>query len=157
MCLFKSAPWGSFRGGLKHLEMQKKRYVLKFPTQSGDKPLSYQLVKEFDIRINILRAEVWPGKTGSLVLEMEGTGTNLKKGIAWLEENQVSCEPLNKKITWDHKRCISCGNCSAVCFAGALEMHPETWELQFDSEKCIVCELCVPACPLNLFEIDFRE
>ena len=137
--------------------MQKKRYVLKFPPQSGDQPFSYHLVKDFDIRINILRAEVWPGKTGSLVLELEGTTTNLKNGIAYLEENQVSCEPLNKKITWDHVRCISCGNCTAVCFAGALQLDSVNWELQFDPEKCIVCELCVPACPLNLFEIDFRE
>lgn len=137
--------------------MQKKRYVLKFPPQSGDQPFSYHLVKDFDIRINILRAEVWPGKTGSLVLELEGTTTNLKNGIAYLKANQVSCEPLNKKITWDHARCISCGNCTAVCFAGALQMDPVNWELLFDSEKCIVCELCVPACPLNLFKIDFRE
>ncbi len=136
--------------------MKKKRYILKFPTQSGDKPLSYHLVKDYDIRINILRAEVRPGKTGSLVLEMEGTAENLKKGIAWLEENQVSCEPLNKKIQWDHSRCINCGNCTAVCFSGALTMD-KNWELDFNPDKCIVCELCVPACPLNLFEIDFRE
>jgi Formate hydrogenlyase subunit 6/NADH:ubiquinone oxidoreductase 23 kD subunit (chain I) len=139
------------------MKMQKNRYVLKFPPQSGDQPFSYHLVKDFDIRINILRAEVWPGKTGSLVLELEGTSDNLKQGIAYLKENNVSCEPLNKKITWDHVRCISCGNCTAVCFAGALQMDPEKWELQFDPEKCIVCELCVPACPLNLFKIDFRE
>jgi len=44
------------------MKMQKKRYVLKFPPQSGDQPFSYHLVKDFDIRINILRAEVWPGK-----------------------------------------------------------------------------------------------
>jgi len=139
------------------MKMQKKRYVLKFPPQSGDQPFSYHLVKDFDIRINILRAEVWPGKTGSLVLELEGTTSNLKNGIAYLQENQVSCEPLNKKITWDNVRCISCGNCTAVCFAGALLLDPVNWELQFDPEKCIVCELCVPACPLNLFRIDFRE
>jgi len=139
------------------MTLQKKRYVLKFPPQSGDKPLSYHLVRDFDIRINILKAEVRPGKTGSLVLELEGTAENLKNGIAYLEENQVSCEPLNKKISWNQARCIHCGNCTAVCFAGALEMDHQKWELQFDSEKCIVCELCVPACPLNLFHIDFRE
>lgn len=139
------------------MTLQKKRYVLKFPPQSGDKPLSYHLVRDFDIRINILKAEVRPGKTGSLVLELEGTAANLKNGIAYLEENQVSCDPLNKKISWNQARCIHCGNCTAVCFAGALEMDHQKWELQFDSEKCIVCELCVPACPLNLFHIDFRE
>jgi ferredoxin len=136
--------------------MKKKRYILKFPPQSGDKPLSYHLVKDYDIRINILKAEVRPGKTGSLVLELEGTAENLKNGIAWLEENQVSCEPLNKKIHWNQKKCIHCGNCTAVCFSGALTMD-NNWELDFDPDKCIVCELCVPACPLNLFEIDFRE
>ena len=33
----------------------KGKYVLKFPQQSGDKPLSYVLVKEYDISINILK------------------------------------------------------------------------------------------------------
>lgn len=136
--------------------MRKKRYILKFPAQSGDKPLSYHLVKDYDIRINILKAEVWPGKTGSLLLELEGTAENLKKGIAWLEANQVACEPIDKKIRLNHQQCINCGNCTAVCFSGALTMD-SNWELTFNPEKCIVCELCVPACPLNLFEIDFRE
>lgn len=138
------------------MTLKKKRYILKFPSQSGDKPLSYHLVKEYDIRINILKAEVRPGKTGSLVLELEGTKENLKKGIQYLENNQVSCEPLKKKIQWKNERCINCGNCTAVCFAGALSMNPTTWGLEFDPDKCIVCELCVPACPLNLFTIDFR-
>ncbi|MHA7110956.1 NIL domain-containing protein [Sunxiuqinia elliptica] len=135
--------------------MKKKRYLLKFPPQSGDKALSYHLVKDYDIRINILKAEVRPGKTGSLVLELAGTSDNLKKGISWLKDNQVSCEPLDKQIQWNQSRCIHCGNCTAVCFSGALTMD-QNWELNFNSDKCIVCELCVPACPLNLFEIDFR-
>ena len=29
------------------MKMQKKRYVLKFPPQSGDQPFSYHLVKDF--------------------------------------------------------------------------------------------------------------
>lgn len=139
------------------MTMKKKRYILKFPPQSGDLPLSYHLVKEYDIRINILKAEVRPGKTGSLVLELEGTKENLKQGIQYLKDNHVECEPLNKKIHWNNERCINCGNCTAVCFAGALVMDSKKWELEFDPDKCIVCELCVPACPLNLFTIDFRE
>ena len=135
----------------------KGRYLLKFPAQMGDKPLTYHLVKDYDIRINILRAEVWPGKSGSLLLELEGTRENLQQGITYLESNQVSCEPLNKQIRWAQERCIHCGNCTAVCFAGALKMNHASWELQFDPEKCIVCELCVTACPLNLFDIDFRD
>jgi ferredoxin len=139
------------------MKIVKRRYVLKFPPQSGDKPLSYVLVKDYDISINILKAEVIPGKRGNLLLELIGRKSNIEKGIAYLEENNVKCSPLDKKIRFHQDKCINCGNCTAVCFAGALTMHPETWELQFNKKECIVCELCVKACPLNLFEIDFHD
>lgn len=139
------------------MKMVKRRYVLKFPPQSGDKPLSYVLVKDYDISINILKAEVIPGKRGNLLLELEGKKSNIEKGIAYLESHDVECAPLDKKITLEIDKCINCGNCTAVCFAGALTMHPETWELQFNKKECIVCELCVKACPMHLFKIDFHN
>lgn len=135
--------------------MIKKRFVLNFPTESGDKPLSYHLVKDYDIRINILKAEVYPGKRGSLLLELQGKESNIEKGIAYLEKHHVSCEPLDKKINLQEDKCIHCGNCTAVCFAGALTMD-KNWKLNFDKSKCVVCELCVTACPLKLFKIDFN-
>ena len=135
--------------------MIKKRFVLSFPPESGDKPLSYHLVKEYDIRINILKAEVYPGKRGSLLLELHGKASNIEKGIDYLQSHHVSCEPLDKCISHQEEKCIHCGNCTAVCFAGALTMD-ENWQLQFDKSKCVVCELCVTACPLKLFKIDFN-
>lgn len=136
--------------------MIKKRYILNFPPESGDKPLSYHLVKDYDIRINILKAEVFPGKMGSLLLELQGKKENLEKGVEYLKLQHVVCEPLDKRIRFNDQKCIDCGNCTAVCFAGALTMNPKSWKLDFDKEKCVVCELCITACPLKLFEIDFR-
>lgn len=136
--------------------MIKKRYILNFPPESSDKPLSYHLVRDFDIRINILKAEVYPGKRGSLLLELKGKKRNIEKGIEYLSEHQIICEPLDKRIRFEEEKCIHCGNCTAVCFAGALIMNKETWKLEFDKNKCVVCELCIPACPIHLFEIDFR-
>ncbi len=136
--------------------MIKKRFVLNFPPDSGDKPLSYHLVKDYDIRINILKAEVYPGKRGSLLLELQGTAVNLEKGISYLIEHNVECEPLEKRIRFQEEKCIHCGNCVAVCFAGALTMDSVNWELHFDKSQCVVCELCVPACPLHLFDINFQ-
>ena len=134
-----------------------RRYVMKFPPQSADKALSYRLIKDYDIKINILKAEVRPGKTGSLLLELESFPGNIKKGIEYLEANNVVCELLGKKIKFNEKKCINCGNCIGVCFTGALTMDRENWELHFEPEKCVVCELCVPACPMNLFKINFHE
>jgi ferredoxin len=136
--------------------MIKKRYILNFPPESGDKPLSYHLVKDYDIRINILKAEVFPGKMGSLLLELQGKKENIEKGVEYLTAHNVVCEPLEKRIRFNDQKCIDCGNCTAVCFAGALTMNPKSWKLDFDKEKCVVCELCITACPLKLFEIDFR-
>ncbi len=136
--------------------MIKKRYILNFPPESGDKPLSYHLVRDYDIRINILKAEVYPGKRGSLLLELQGKKENIDKGVQYLINHQVVCEALDKRIHFQEKRCIDCGNCTAVCFAGALTMNRKSWKLDFNKSKCVVCELCIPACPLHLFEIDFK-
>lgn len=135
--------------------MIKKRYVLNFPPESGDKPLSYNLVKDYDIRINILKAEVYPGKRGSLLLELQGKKENIQKGVEYLTSQDIICEPLDKRIHFLEEKCIDCGNCTAVCFAGALTVDKTTWKLDFDKEKCVVCELCIKACPLKLFHIDF--
>ena len=78
--------------------MIKKRFILNFPPDSGDKPLSYHLVKDYDIRINILKAEVFPGKRGSLLLEMQGTPPNIEAGVAYLTHHNVEVEPLEKRI-----------------------------------------------------------
>src|ERR1035437_8168729 len=97
-----------------------RRYVMKFPPESADKALSYRLIKEYDIKFNILKAEVRPGRTGSLLLELEALPGNIKKGIEYLEANNVSCELLGKKIKFNAEKCINCGNCIGVCFTGAL-------------------------------------
>jgi ferredoxin len=134
-----------------------RRYVLKFPPQSADKALSYRLIKDYDIKINILKAEVRPGKSGSLLLELDSFPSNIKKGIEYLEANNVVCERLGKEIQFKEKKCINCGNCIGVCFTGALTMDRVNWEIHFEPEKCVVCELCVPACPMNLFQINFHD
>jgi len=136
--------------------MIKKRYILNFPPDSGDKAFTYHLVKDYDIRINILKAEVFPGKRGSLLLELQGRKENIDKGVEYIKSNKIVCESLDKRIHFEESRCIDCGNCTAVCFAGALTMNRESWKLEFDKSKCVVCELCIPACPLKLFKIDFQ-
>jgi len=136
--------------------MIKKRSILNFPPDSGDKPFSYHLVKDYDIRINILKAEVYPGKRGSLLLELQGKKENIEQGVEYLKRQNIICESLEKRIHFQEEKCIDCGNCTAVCFAGALTMNRKTWKLEFDKSQCVVCELCIPACPLHLFEIDFK-
>jgi len=134
--------------------MKSKRFVLTFPPDATGEPITYNLIKKFDIMVNIVRADVSPGKIGHLVMEMTAPAKVLREGMEYIRQQKVECEPIDKKITCREDLCIHCGACSAVCFAGALTMGRHTAELSFEPEKCVVCELCLTACPLKLFSID---
>ncbi len=134
-----------------------KKLVLSFPVDATDRSLTYDLVKRYDIRINILKAEIEAGKSGKLLVELEAEEEQLEKGITYLEENSVTVSPLASKISYDKSRCINCGNCASACFSHALTIGAPGWELQFNPEKCIVCKLCLKSCPLKLFRIEFAE
>ncbi|NSW94582.1 MAG: 4Fe-4S binding protein [Bacteroidales bacterium] len=134
--------------------MKSRRFVLTFSPEATGEPITYNLIKKFDIMVNIIRADVSPGKIGHLVMEMTAPAKVLKEGMEYIRQNNVECEPIDRKISYLKEKCIHCGACSAVCFAGALTMNPSTAELSFDPEKCVICELCLKSCPLSLFTID---
>jgi len=134
--------------------MIHKRFVLTFPPAEIEEPITYNLIKKFDIMVNIVRADISPGKIGHLVMEMTAPAKVLKEGMAYIKQQNVDCELIEKKISYREDLCIHCGACTSVCFAGALTLKRETAELSFNPEKCVVCELCLKSCPLNLFSID---
>lgn len=134
-----------------------KKVVLSFPVDATDRSLMYDLVKRYDIRINILKAEIEAGKSGKLLVELEAGDAPLEQGIAFLTDSGVTVSPLSSKISYDESRCMHCGNCASACFSHALTIGAPDWKLQFNPEKCIVCKLCLKSCPLKLFRIEFSE
>ncbi len=138
--------------------MSKKsrmRLVLRFPAETVNEPITYNLIREFDVVINILNADITHGKEGNLLIEMDGEETSIHEALVYLESKHVEVSPVVKTILFDESSCIDCGACASVCFPGALSMHPVTRKLQFAPEKCVACELCIRACPLQLFELNF--
>ncbi len=134
--------------------MKSRRFVLTFPPETTGEPITYNLIRKFDIMVNIVKADVTPGHIGHLVMEMTAPPKILNEGLEYIREHNVECVSIDRRITYRKDMCIHCGACSAVCFAGALTMVRKTAELTFDPEKCVVCELCLTACPLKLFSID---
>ena len=129
--------------------------VLRFPADSVNEPITYTLIKEYDVLINILNADITHGKEGNLLIEMVGDKGNVDKAVNYLGIKKVEISPVVKTILFTESACIHCGACSSVCFPGALEMDSDSRELQFLPEKCVACELCIKACPLQLFELNF--
>jgi ferredoxin len=132
-----------------------RRYVLTFPPEIVDEPVTYTLIKNYDLKINILKAEINPGKEGNLLIEFESEKENLNRGLKYLQGKNITCLPIAAKIMFNQTHCIHCGGCTAVCFSEALIMDKISWELIFDPEKCVACGLCIKACPLGLFQLDF--
>lgn len=134
-----------------------RKVILSFPVDATDRSLTYDLVKQFDIRINILKAEIQAGKSGSLLVELEAEEELLAKGIAYLTDNGVTVSPVSSKVSYNADLCINCGNCVSACFSHALTIGAPDWKLHFNPEKCIACKLCLKSCPLKLFQIEFAE
>jgi L-aspartate semialdehyde sulfurtransferase ferredoxin len=133
--------------------MAKKRLVLNLPANLIDQPLTYQLIKKYDLMVNILRARVTPNEEGRLTIEISGKKSNLEEGLRFIRELGVSFQPLAQEVRWREERCIACTACTSVCPTGALNVTRPEMHVAFTADKCIACELCLPVCPYRAMEI----
>ena len=135
--------------------MATKRLDLTFPPRVVTKPITYHLVKDYDLEPNILRAEINPRQQGHMLVEVRGTKENIDAGLAFLEEEQVVVKAAASDIILDEDACVVCGACTAVCRPQSLSLEEGTLELLFDKDLCVYCEACVPACPRRAITVEF--
>ena len=114
------------------------------------------MIKKYDLEVNILKAEVKPGRIGHILIEFNSDNENLiNESLNFLKEEKIKLTPISNYIQFKSEDCVHCGACTAVCLNNALEINKETQKLEFFPEKCIVCKLCMEACPLKLFSVNF--
>ncbi len=135
--------------------MAVKRLTLNFPLHLIDQPITYRLIRDFDLMVNILRARVTPMEEGRLVVEITGKKKNLEAGLSFLKETGLEVQPLAQDIRWHKERCIECTACISVCPTGALSLTRPEMHVAFVDDKCIACELCIATCPYKAMEIVF--
>ncbi|MEW6386338.1 MAG: NIL domain-containing protein [Thermodesulfobacteriota bacterium] len=136
--------------------MATKKMVLNFPPNLIDQPITYWLIREHDLKVNILRARITPREWGSMVVELNGDPGRLEGGLSFLREQGVGVEPLAEEVRWREERCIHCTACLAPCPTRALNVDRATMTMSFDRDKCIACELCLRVCPYRAVEIHFE-
>jgi L-aspartate semialdehyde sulfurtransferase ferredoxin len=135
----------------------REKYILEYSSATANDPVIYTLVRRYDIKVNILRAEISPGQEGNMLVELDGDEKSLAECRDYLASIKVRLEPLSSSLTLREEACVSCGSCTGVCFSGCLTMGEPDWRLKVDREKCIACGLCVPACPFGLISLKFGE
>lgn len=131
--------------------MSPKRIVLHFGADISDKPMIYRLVKDYDLVVNIVKANVNPQKEGTLVLEV--TGEQSEQGLNYLRNLGVAIEALDREIVRNENKCVMCGACTAICPTGALYLERPSMEVKFEGDNCVVCELCTKVCPMRAMEV----
>ncbi len=132
--------------------MSKQKIVLKYPTHVVEEPVIYNLVKDFDLKVNILKADISPRKEGRMVVEIEGDQEKYLKAVDWLKEQGLGIFGLQQQIVWREDLCTECGSCSAFCPTGALEIQRPEMRVNFNESKCVACEHCLMVCPVRAIE-----
>ncbi|TVQ58868.1 MAG: 4Fe-4S dicluster domain-containing protein [Spirulina sp. DLM2.Bin59] len=133
----------------------KKRVTLTFPRRTVHMPITYRLAKEFNVAANIIRAQVAPNQVGKLVVELLGDIDELEAAIDWMRSQDVGVSFASREIVIDENICVDCGLCTGVCPTEALNLHPQTFQLQFMRSRCVVCEQCIPTCPVQAISTTF--
>lgn len=136
--------------------MSAKKIVLRFPPQIVDKPWLYHLVKDFDLMVNVLKANVNPYKEGFIVVELSGDNDKYEQGLGYLQEHGVRIDNLSQNIVRNQDRCTHCGACTSICPSSALYVSRPSMEVIFDDDKCVVCGVCLRTCPVKAIELNFN-
>jgi len=77
--------------------MSRMRLRLTFPPSLIQEPILYRLVKDFDIVINIRRADV-KADYGWVALELEADEATLARGVTWLKGRGVQVDPIERDV-----------------------------------------------------------
>jgi ABC-type methionine transport system ATPase subunit len=80
-----------------HWPQGRMRVRLTFPPDLVRKPVVYHLVTDFDLVTNIRRADVQRDH-GWVVLELEGAEERLRQGVAWLQQQGVTVDPIERDV-----------------------------------------------------------
>ena len=135
----------------------RRIYFIRYPKEISNKPIIYRLIKEYDVEVNILRANILPQREGILIIEMAGAKPNIKDGLEYLEQLGVTTERLATRIRRDEERCFQCGACTGVCPVDALYIRRQDMAVLFDADKCTGCSQCVLICPVRAMEMSLGE
>lgn len=132
-----------------------RRVVLHFPSRIVEQPLIYNLIKNYDLSFNILKASIIPNQEGYVVLEISGDQDKYDQGIKYITSAGVKIEALSHSVLRNEERCTHCGACITICPTRAFILDPQTRIVSFDNNRCVACGLCIKACPPRAMELHF--
>ncbi len=137
--------------------MYSKMLRLRFPKSTANKPIVCNMVRQFDLTFNILRATIYPRQEGMMIMELSGHRKNFNSGVAYLKEMGIKVESIHQDVRRDDNVCWRCGLCTSICPTGALSIKRPEMDVVFDPDKCSGCEMCVSVCPPRAMHVSINN
>jgi ferredoxin len=138
------------------MPLSEERIVLHIPKELVTQPLIYNIVKDFDVAVNILKATVVESEEGLMVLGLRGRRDNVRGAIRYIEGQGVRVDALRRDIRISDIKCTHCGACVGQCPTAALTLTAD-FEVVFEPDKCIACAHCAWACTFAAVEVQFES
>ena len=125
--------------------MPGRKFLLTFPPAVANQPITQRLWRDFDITVNILKADI-DESGGRLIIELTGKQDDISRATDYLTANKVRVEELRNYVRRDTKKCTDCGMCVSICPVKAYVMEGDH-HVVFHLERCVACGTCLDACP----------
>src|ERR1035438_918712 len=109
---------------------------LKFSPKMVNKAVITDLIKNFDVSFNILRADINP-KGGKMLIEINGS--EAEKGIEYIEKAGIDVSLVKRVVKKDKDLCIDCGACVSICPVKAIVVEDD-WTVEVDDTECVGCK-----------------
>jgi len=77
--------------------MTPTRLFVSFPEELVDRPMIYEIVKQFDVVPNLRRANV-EAHSGWVILELGGEQTEVDRAVAYLESLGCTVNPMTGDV-----------------------------------------------------------
>ena len=132
--------------------MVQKSVIFHFPEDLYDKPVVSQLVRDWNVEVNILQASITPQERGHMFAIVEADEAVLSSALSHMEGLGVTTVLPVQNLVWDEEKCVHCGACVGLCRPKAFRHDPVAARVVFDSSKCIACDRCIPACSSGAVE-----
>ncbi len=128
-----------------------KKVLLNYSTKRADEPILASVIRELDIPINILHADL-TAEGGEIFVSIDASEEEVERALNIFRDRGVRVEEIKEAIRLDEESCIDCGACTSLCPTEALSLD-EDYSLVLDEEKCVYCEACIPACPVQALSV----
>ena len=122
---------------------------LNFSPNIVNKTVISDLIKNYDVSFNILKANITP-QGGKMLIEISGSES--EEGIKFLENEGIDLNPIKRVVKKDDEKCIDCGACVSLCPVTAISIE-EDWSIEVDDKLCLGCGVCTYSCPMKAINI----